>query len=131
MKIRLWRVLLLVSCTACSSVDSRPPAPPAVERIPEAIQVTAWAEPSRLPAGGGDCQILVRVLRRGDGPIPGVEVRLVASQGTLYSGGKTLLTDTRGMTRDRVRTRKTTLVTLNAGGTPYTLRIGVGETSRN
>ena len=92
--------------------------------------VFAWAEPSRLPAGGGDSQILVRVKKRAGGaPLAGVEVRFQASEGDLYSQGKVLLTDVRGMTRDRVRTRHTTTITLNAGGTLSRVLVNVGEPS--
>ena len=108
-------------------MTAHPPAPLPVQKAPEEIVVTAWAEPSRLPGGGGDSQILVRVRKKGGGLLPGVEVRFRASEGTLYSGGKVLVTDGRGMTRDRVRTTKTTIITLNAGGTPFTLEINVGN----
>jgi hypothetical protein len=93
--------------------------------------VQAWAEPSHLPKGGGDSQLLVRVRKKGGALLPGVQVRFQASQGSLYSQGKVLVTDSRGMTRDRVTTHKTTLIKLDAGGTPYTLRIAVDEASAN
>jgi hypothetical protein len=124
--------LILAACTgACSRLSSHAPSPPElapIQKASEEILVTAWAEPSRLPSGGGASQILVRVRKKkGGGPLSGVEVRFQTSEGILYSQGKVLVTDTRGMTRDRVTTRKPALVTLNAGGTPYTLRVNVGE----
>ena len=53
-------------------------------------------------------------------------MRLAASSGTLFSGGKVLLTDTAGQTRDRLTTRRSTEITLNAGGTVYRFRVPVG-----
>lgn len=104
--------------------------PPSAEPLPVKkvdidIVVAAWAEPSRLPYGGGDVQILVRVQRRGGVPVAGVEVRLASAQGSLFSGGRVLVTDARGMTRDRLSTRKTASVVLNAGGTRYSFRVPV------
>jgi hypothetical protein len=98
-----------------------------VRPVVEPIVVAAWAEPRRLPAGGGQAQILVRVQKRGGSRFPGVEVRLHASEGTLFSGGRTLVTDARGMTRDRLTTRETATVTLNAGGTRYRFQVPVGD----
>jgi hypothetical protein len=98
-----------------------------VKKVEEEIIVAAWAEPPHLPPGGGDAQILVRVQKRGGAPFPGVEVRLRVSDGSLYSGGRILTTDARGMTRDRITAHKTTAITLNAGGTRYTFRVNVGE----
>ncbi len=91
----------------------------------EELVLAAWAEPRRLAAGGGEAQILVRVQRRGGRPFPGVEVRLVTSAGMLYSGGRVLKTDDSGMTRDRLTTKETATVTLNAGGTRYSLLVTV------
>lgn len=137
--------LLVVSFGACQ-VPRRPPPPPPppepaptstaspaepeplpVKQVEEDIVVAAWAEPSRLPRGGGQVQVLVRVQKPGGAPYPGVEVRLRASTGSLYSKGEILMTDARGMTRDRLSTRQTARVTLNAGGTRYTIRVPVGE----
>jgi hypothetical protein len=87
--------------------------------------VAAWAEPPELPAGGGQAQILVRIQKRGGRRFPGVEVRLRTSSGTLYSSGRVLVTDAQGMTRDRVTTRKTAVITLNAGGTRYRFQVPV------
>jgi len=108
------------------------PVPPDDEPLPvrvaeEPIVVAAWAEPRQLPAGGGQVQILVRIQKRGGRRFPGVEVRLRASPGSLYSGGRVLVTDDRGMTRDRLTTRKTAVVTLNAGGTRYRFQVPVAE----
>jgi len=96
-----------------------------VKRVEEPIVVAAWAEPRELPRGGGQAQILVRVQRPGGKRFPGVEVRLHAKPGSLYSGGRVLVTDGQGMTRDRLTTHETTVVTLNAGGTRYRFRVQV------
>jgi hypothetical protein len=129
--------VLALALAGCRSRPPQPPAPPPpvaeetpeppeVKKVQEEIVVAAWAEPARLPNGGGQAQILVRVQKRGGAPFPGVEVSLRASAGTLYSGGKVLLTDRGGMTRDRLTTRQTARVTLNAGGTRYSFRVTVG-----
>jgi hypothetical protein len=109
-----------------------PPVPPEDEPLPvkaveEPIVVAAWAEPRQLPPGGGQAQILVRIQRVGGRRFPGVEVRLRASPGTLFSDGRVLVTDAQGMTRDRLTTRKTAVVTLNAGGTRYRFQVPVAE----
>jgi hypothetical protein len=98
-----------------------------VARVPEEIVVEAWAEPKRLPPWGGQVQILVRVQRRGGGRYPGVEVRLATSTGTLFSNGGLLVTDSQGMTRDRLTSRETATITLNAGGTRYRFLVPVAE----
>jgi hypothetical protein len=108
------------------------PVPPDEEPLPvrvveEPIVVAAWAEPRQLPAGGGQAQILVRIQKRGGRRFAGVEVRLRTSPGSLYSGGRVLVTDAQGMTRDRLTTRKTALVTMNAGGTRYRFQVPVAE----
>jgi hypothetical protein len=113
-------------------LEPEPPAPPEDEPLPvkavaEPIVVAAWAEPRQVPAGGGQAQILVRIQKRGGRRFPGVEVRLRASTGSLYSDGRVLVTDAEGMTRDRLTTRKTAVVTLNAGGTRYRFRVPVAE----
>ncbi len=95
--------------------------------ITEPIVVAAWAEPRRLPPGGGQAQILVRVQHRGGARFPEVEVRLRASEGTLYSAGRLLHTDPQGMTRDRLTTHKSSVITLNAGGTRYRFEVPVLE----
>ena len=114
--------------------DASPPAAPAAETPPpplpvqkaeEDVIVAAWAEPSRLPPAGGQTQILVRLQKRGGVPFPGVQVRLQTSSGSLYSGGKVLVTDASGRTRDRLTTRTSAHITLNAGGTVYRFRVPV------
>jgi hypothetical protein len=137
--------LALASCASVGGRREPPPPPPPppgqaltpeaplppddeplpVKAVSEPIVVAAWAEPRQLPAGGGQVQILVRIQKQGGRRFPGVEVRLRASPGTLYSGGRVLLTDAQGMTRDRLTTRKTTIVTLNAGGTRYRFQVPV------
>jgi hypothetical protein len=111
------------------SAPESPPPPLPVEKAPEDVIVAAWAEPARLPAAGGQTQVLVRLQKRGGAPFPGVQVRLRTSTGSLYSGGKVLVTDEAGRTRDRLTTRRTAHITLNAGGTVYRFRVPVGEPS--
>ena len=115
------------------ALTPEPAVPPGQEPLPvkvveEPIVVAAWAEPQELPAGGGQAQILVRIQKQGGHSFPGVEVRLAASTGSLYSDGHILVTDAQGMTRDRLTTRKTAVVTLNAGGTRYRFKVPVAET---
>jgi hypothetical protein len=98
-----------------------------VKRVTEQIVVAAWAEPKALPEGGGQAQLLVRVQKRGGAAYPGVEVRFKTSEGKLYSKGGVLVTDKLGLTRDRLTTKKTATITLNAGGTRYTFQVPVGE----
>lgn len=105
------------------TVQDTPPAPLPVEKAPEDVIVAAWAEPSQLPASGGATQILVRLQKRGGVPFPGVQVRLRTSMGSLYSDGKVLVTDSAGRTRDRLTTRSSAHITLNAGGTVYRFRV--------
>jgi hypothetical protein len=100
--------------------------PGEVAPVAEAVVVTAWCEPRALPAGGGQAQVLVRVQRKNGQRLAGVEVRLAASEGSLYSAGRVLVTDASGMTRDRLTTRQSSVVTLNAGGTRYQLVVPVG-----
>jgi len=102
-----------------------PPPPLPVDKAPEDVIVAAWAEPSRLPPAGGEAQILVRLQKRGGVPFPGVQVRLRTSAGSLYSGGKVLVTDSSGRTRDRLATHSSAHITLNAGGTVYRFRVPV------
>jgi hypothetical protein len=101
--------------------------PLVVKEVGEEIIVAAWAEPAKLPEGGGQSQILVRVLRRGGARFPDVEVRLRTSKGALYSSGRILVTDRQGMTRDRLTTKTTATITLNAGGTRYRFQVPVGQ----
>lgn len=98
-----------------------------VKKVSEEIILAAWAEPKGLPEGGGAAQLLVRVQKRGGAAFPGVEVRFRTSKGSLYSGGRVLVTDERGRTRDRLTTQGTATVTLNAGGTRYRFKVPVGE----
>jgi hypothetical protein len=98
-----------------------------VREVTEPIVVAAWAEPRALPHGGGQAQILIRVQKQGGARFPGVEVRLQASEGSLFSDGRTLVTDTQGMTRDRLTTHRSAVVTLNAGGTRYRFQVPVAE----
>lgn len=98
-----------------------------MKKAAEEVVVSAWAEPARLPPGGGQSQILVRLRKRGGAPYPGVEVRLQASSGTLYSAGRVLVTDAGGQTRDRLTARRSATVTLNAGGTLYRFEVPVAE----
>jgi len=114
------------------ALTPEPPVPPEDEPLPvkaveEPIVVAAWAEPRELPPGGGQAQILVRIQKPGGRRFPGVEVRLRASRGSLYSGGNILVTDAQGMTRDRLTTRRTAVITLNAGGTRYRFQVPVAE----
>jgi len=142
--VLLW-ALASASCATLGGHREPPPPPPPppghalapeppiapddeplpVKAVGEPIVVAAWAEPRQLPAGGGQVQILVRIQKHGGQRFPGVEVRLRASPGALYSGGRVLVTDAQGMTRDRLTTRKTAVVTLNAGGTRYRFQVPV------
>ncbi len=124
--------LMLVSCQTFghrpgSEPSTTPVEPAAVKKVEEEIVIAAWAEPKRLPHGGGQTQLLVRVQKRGGARFPGVEVSLGASTGSLYSAGRILMTDAEGMTRDRLTTTRTATVTLNAGGTRYRFQVQVGE----
>lgn len=103
------------------------PEPLPVKKVPEEIVVAAWSEPAKLPPGGGETQILVRVQKRGGAPYPEVEVRLSVSGGKLFSGGKILLTDARGTTRDRLTAKGPARITLNAGGTRYSFQVPVAK----
>jgi hypothetical protein len=118
---------LLASCGTFGHKEATPvPGEPLpVKKVEEEIVVAAWAEPAQLGRGGGQTQVLVRVQKRGGARFPGVEVSLAASAGTLYSGGHILVTDSQGMTRDRLTTTRTTTITLNAGGTRYRFRVPV------
>jgi hypothetical protein len=114
----------------------QPPTPPTtikgpdplpVKIVPEDVVIAVWSEPPQLPARGGQAQILVRLQKKGGAPFEGVEVRLRTSAGSLFSRGKILISDATGRTRDRLTTRETANVTLNAGGTVYRFRVPVGE----
>jgi hypothetical protein len=124
----------LLVLTACQVFKGKPeaPAPPPqppplpVKKAAEEVVVAAWAEPKRLPGMGGSSQILVRLRKRGGSPYEGVEVRVQTSAGRLFSGGKILVTDAAGQTRDRLTTSRTAAITLNAGGTVYRFHVPVG-----
>jgi hypothetical protein len=134
-------LVALCGCTSLFKHDhGAPPPPPAsqaspaedeaalvVKTVEEEIIVAAWAEPAKLPDGGGQSQILVRVQKRGGARFPGVEVRLHANTGSLFSEGRVLVTDSQGMTRDRLTTKRTVTITLNAGGTRYRFQVPVAE----
>jgi hypothetical protein len=149
-RLGLRLLLCAIVCGACAKQELRPepplpsppaagapltpepPAPPEEEPLPvtpvsEPIVVAAWAEPKELPPGGGQAQILVRIQKRGGRRFPGVEVRLRSSVGSLFSSGGVLVTDGSGMTRDRLTTKKTATITLNAGGTRYRFQVPVAE----
>ena len=108
-----------------AATDEPPPLP--VEKAPEDVVVVAWAEPARLPAAGGQAQILVRLQKAGGTPFAGVQVRLRTSAGSLFSDGRVLVTDEAGRTRDRLTTRRSAAITLNAGGTVYRFRVPVSR----
>jgi hypothetical protein len=120
--------LCAVACRSLLTSDApREQEPAPVEAVSEPIVVAAWAEPSSLPEGGGQTQLLVRVQKKGGAPFRGVQVRLATSAGTLFSAGRVLVTDARGMTRDRLTTRSSARVVLNAGGTRYRFDVRVGD----
>ncbi len=141
MKSRAVLALALCAAAACRSAGpSRPPereegqaqreeGPPPlpVKKASEEVVVAAWSEPKQLPPGGGQSQILVRAQKRGGTPFAGVEVRIQASGGALFSKGKVLITDAAGRTRDRLTARRPALITVNAGGTVYRFRVGVRD----
>jgi hypothetical protein len=103
------------------------PDPLPVKQATEEVVIAVWSEPAQLPPQGGQAQILVRLQNRGGAPYQGVEEPLRTSTGRLFSGGKVLVSDGSGRTRDRLSTRETASVTLNAGGTVYRFRVPVGE----
>ena len=139
---------LVIALPACQSAPRRPPAEPTtttgvppvdqtppptsedpltVAPVAEPFTVAAWAEPTKLPPLGGQCQIIVRVMKRGGAPLAGVEVRLSASKGSLYSAGRILVTDAAGKTRDRLTARTGSTITLNAGGTRYRFEVPLAD----
>lgn len=131
-KLGLVAILVIAFVPGCrllrpsgDSVEAPEPLP--VKKVPEDIVVAAWSEPAKLPPGGGQTQILVRVQKRGGAPYPDVEVRLSVAGGTLFSGGKILLTDARGTTRDRLTAKRAARITLNAGGTRYSFQVPVAK----
>ena len=142
--VRAVVLLALALLPACGLFRDRPPRPPAPAASPapepppraevqpagEPITVRAWAEPRRLPPAGGQSQILVLVRKRTGEPLPGVQVRVEAEHGTLFSRGRILTTDEAGRTRDRLTTRRPTTVTVNAGGTIQRLEVDVASPRR-
>ena len=132
---RRWSLLAMLSLSllpACSVLKggSRtpegPPPPLPVEKAEEEVIVAAWAEPAKLPAAGGQAQVMVRLQKRGGAPYPGVQVRLRSAPGTLFSSGQVRVSDAAGRTRDRLTARVTSWITVNAGGTVYRFRVPVG-----
>lgn len=121
-------LLVLAGCQVFKGKPEAPAPPPPlpVKKATEEVVVAAWAEPKRLPPMGGSSQILVRLRKRGGAPYDGVEVRLQTSAGRLFSGGKILVTDAAGQTRDRLTTSRTAEITLNAGGTVYRFHVPIG-----
>ena len=125
---------LALAGTACGlfhrekapAIPSEPPPPLPVKKASEEVVVAAWAEPPRLPPGGGQTQILVRLQKRGGAPFEGVEVRLTVAGGQLFSGGRVLISDAAGTTRDRLTARHSAFITLNAGGKVYRFKVPVG-----
>jgi hypothetical protein len=113
----------LAACSLLRHHSEGEPLP--VKKVDEEIIVAAWAEPARLPPGGGYAQLMVRVQKAGGVAYPGVEVRFATSAGNLFSGGNILVTDSQGLSRDRITTQKTVTVTLNAGGTRYRFKVPV------
>jgi len=103
--------------------ESRP-----VARVEGDIVITVWTEPRRLPVGGGQAQVIVRVLKRGGRPLPGVGVRIASSSGTLFSQGKILTTDARGIARDSLTTTQATSLSVVAGGREQRVELLLGGT---
>jgi hypothetical protein len=134
---RLLALVLAVATGGCALLSDKGkgpgspvvkgPDPLPVKVVPEEVVIAVWSEPSTLPERGGQAQILVRLQKRGGAPFQGVEVRLRTSAGSLFSRGRILVSDASGRTRDRLSTRETAHVTLNAGGTVYRFRVPVGE----
>lgn len=89
--------------------------------------MAAWAEPSRLPQGGGQVQIVVHIRRPNGDPYPGVQVRLQASEGTLFSDGKPLVTDAEGMTRDRLTSPREAEIVVVVSDTRHRFRVPVAS----
>lgn len=106
---------------------TEPPSPAPVKPAAEEIRVRAWSEPRLLPPAGGQAQILVLARNRKGEPAPGIEVRFSTNEGTLFSGGKVLVTDASGRTRDRLTARRTAVVTVNVGGSMRSVLVPVGN----
>jgi hypothetical protein len=102
-----------------------------LERVEGAMTVSAWTEPRRLPPGGGQAQLIVRVLKPSGRPLPGVEVRITSSSGKLFSESRVLTTDARGMVRDSLTTSQPATITVEAGGLRQRVQLPIGETLLN
>lgn len=129
--LALFSLSLLPGCALTKGGSRAPegaPPPLPVEKADEEVIVAAWAEPARLPAAGGQAQVVVRLQKRGGAPYPGVQVRLRSAPGTLFSSGRVRVSDAAGRTRDRLTARVTSWITVNAGGTVYRFRVPVGPT---
>jgi len=128
-------VLILIAAPACGLFRSGrapegPPTPaptplPSVARAAEPVVARAWAEPRQLPPAGGQTQILVLARKRNGDPFEGVEVQVQTSEGTLFSASRILATDAAGRTRDRLTTRRSAVVTVNAGGAIHMIEVTV------
>jgi hypothetical protein len=116
----LFFVLLGLPTLACQSLPWN--APKRSE-----IVIAAWTEPTVIPRGGGPVSVLVRVQRVGGGPYPGVQVRLRTSTGRLTSGGKPLVTDSQGMTRDRLTAKKPAELLVQVGDTRYRFKVAMAR----
>ena len=92
-------------------------------KVRSEVVVAAWAEPTQLPASGGQVQILVRIRRPNGAPYPGVQVRLRSSKGRLFSNGKPLVTDAQGMTRDRLTSRHASDIVVVVSDTRHRFRV--------
>ncbi len=91
------------------------------------LALSVWSEPRRLQQGGGQALIIIRVQTPGNKPAPGLDVRLKTSEGSLYSQGRSLVTDARGMTRDRLTTSRTAKVEVQVAGLRQEIVVPVGE----
>ena len=100
------------------------PLPP-VAKAAGPVVVRAWSEPRQLPPAGGQAQILVLARKRNGDPFEGVEVRMQASEGKLFSASRILTTDAAGRTRDRLTTRRSSTVTVNVGGSIHEIEVAV------
>jgi hypothetical protein len=119
--------LLLVATVSCRSAapDGNQAAATPMPIIPRRgeIVIAAWTEPRYLPKGGGQVQVLVRVQRVGGGPYPGVQVQLHSTTGQLATAGKALVTDTQGMTRDRLTATPPVGLIVQSGDTRYRFQV--------
>jgi len=119
MIVRVIVALSLVPAAAgCRSLSPFGPG-----KVGSEAAVAAWAEPARLPPGGGQVQILVRIQRSNGMPYAGVQVRLKTSEGKLFSAGRALVTDARGMTRDRLTSRREAEIVVLVADTRHRFRV--------